>query len=218
MNERTTLQTDLNVFADFNPKLPPAYRTHPYLLLGNIQPSLQDSVRRQMNGARLTAGDTMNLWIQNSRAELLETIRHWDVLLINDSEARMLSEESNLLKAARVIRGMGPRILVIKRGEYGAMLFGDDYLFSVPGYLLDEVVDPTGAGDSFAGGFMGYLASRGWYASSPAPELKELARAMVYGSVMGSFCCEQFGVARLRSLTRAEIDGRYRQFQDLTSF
>jgi len=218
MNDRTTLQTDLNVFADFDPKLPESYRRHPYLLLGNIQPGLQTRVRAQMDGVELTVGDTMNLWIETAREELLEAIRDWDVLLINDSEARLLSGEANLLRAARAIRQMGPRILVIKRGEYGAVLFQDENIFSVPGYLLEEVVDPTGAGDCFAGGFVGYLAERS--GGKPVSDLdaKELGRAVVYGSVMGSFCCEKFGVDRLRTLTRTEIDGRFQEFQALTAF
>lgn len=218
MNDRTTLQTDLNVFAEFDPKLPPSYRGQPYLLLGNIQPGLQQAVRAQMTGVRVTAGDTMNLWINTQREALLEAIRRWDVLLINDSEARLLSGETNLLRAARVIRSMGPGVLVIKRGEYGAVLFQDGYLFSVPGYLLEKVIDPTGAGDCFAGGFIGYLAQRGVDPSSAALDPKELGRAVVYGSVMGSFCCERFGVDRFRTLTRAEIDQRFDEFQAFTDF
>src|SRR5947209_3433235 len=161
MNDRTTLRTDLNVFADFNPKLPPKYKDAPYLILGNIQPALQRSVRAQMNGVRLVGGDTMNYWIADYRDELLSTIREWDFLLINDSEARMLSKQSNLRRAANAILDMGPSTLVIKRGEYGAILFRRDSHFMVPGYLLEEVFDPTGAGDCFAGGFIGYLAEKG---------------------------------------------------------
>src|SRR5260370_41377906 len=162
MTVRTTLRTDLNVFANFNPKLPESYRQAPYLILGNIQPALQRSVRNQMNGLRLTGGDTMNYWIKDYRAELLETIRDWDVLLINDAEARMLSAEYNLKRAAAKIFEMGPHTLVVKRGEYGAILFHKDWHFIVPGYLLEEVFDPTGAGDCFAGGFIGYLAEKGF--------------------------------------------------------
>ena len=216
MNDRTTLRTDLNVFADFQPKLPEKYRPAPYLFLGNIQPALQRGVREQMTGPRLTGGDTMNFWIGDYRDELLETLRGWDFLLINDSEARMLSGESNLGRAAKVIFGMGPRILVIKRGEYGAILFYKDEHFMAPGYLLESVFDPTGAGDSFAGGFMGYLAGKGIGGGDPDP--KELRRAVIYGSVMGSFCCEKFGVDRFRTLTRAEIDGRFQEFKNCTDF
>jgi len=218
MNDRTTLQTDLNVFADFNPKIPASYKSAPYLLLGNIQPALQEMVRKQMNAARLTGGDTMNYWIGDFRDQLLATIRHWDFLLINDSEARMLSGHSNLRKAAQAILDMGPHTLVIKRGEYGAMLFRRDSFFVVPGYLLDDVFDPTGAGDCFAGGFIGYLAEQGFDLKSEHVTLGELSRAVIYGSVMGSFCCERFGVERFRTLTRAEIDARFEEFRRFTHF
>jgi sugar/nucleoside kinase (ribokinase family) len=218
MNTRTTLRTDLNVFADFQPKLPESYRKHPYLFLGNIQPSLQQQVLEQMDGVRTIAGDTMNLWIQTTRDELLNTIRNWDALIINDEEARMLSGHKNLRHAARTIMAMGPNTLIIKRGEYGAILFHGDCLFYAPGYLLEEVHDPTGAGDSFAGGFMGYVAEKGLDLASPSLDLKELARAVIYGSVMGSYCCEQFGVDRFRTLTRAEIDARFQEFRTFTGF
>jgi sugar/nucleoside kinase (ribokinase family) len=218
MNDRTTLRTDLNVFADFNPKLPAAYRGEPYLFLGNIQPALQRSVRAQMDGVQLTGGDTMNYWIQDFRAELLETIGQWDFLLINDSEARLLSGEQNLRRAAAKVQLMGPRTLVIKRGEYGAVLFHGDRHFMVPGYLLEDVFDPTGAGDCFAGGFIGYLAGRGVAPSGGGLDFAELRRAVIYGSVMGSFCCERFGVDRFRTLTREEIDARYLEFKDCTGF
>ena len=218
MNDRTTLQTDLNVFADFNPKLPESYKSAPYLLLGNIQPALQASVRKQMKGLRLAGGDTMNYWIGDFRNELLDTIRDWDFLLINDSEAKMLSGQSNLRKAAQVILDMGPHTLVIKRGEYGAMLFRRDSFFVVPGYLLEDVFDPTGAGDCFAGGFIGYLAERGFDLKRDHISRGELSRAVIYGSVMGSFCCERFGVERFRTLTRAEIDDRFEEFRRFTYF
>src|SRR6202142_1239738 len=162
MNDRETLATELNVFADFDPKLPEAYKSAPYLLLGNIQPALQRAVQAQMNGSlRLVGGDTMNYWIADFRAELLKTIAEWDFLLINDGEARMLSGEYNLKKAAAKILDMGPTTLVIKRGEYGAILLRRDGHFIASGYLLRDVFDPTGAGDCFAGGFMGYLAGQG---------------------------------------------------------
>ncbi|HWB97799.1 MAG TPA: PfkB family carbohydrate kinase [Bryobacteraceae bacterium] len=218
MNDRTTLRTDLNVFADFDPKLPQSYRGAPYLLLGNIQPALQKSVRSQMNGVRLVGGDTMNYWIKDYRDELLATIREWDFLLINDAEARMLSGEYNLRRAARKIIEMGPHTLVIKRGEYGAILFHEDCHFMVPGYLLDEVFDPTGAGDCFAGGFVGYLAEKGIDPRHDPVDFHHLSRAVIYGSVMGSFCCEKFGVDRFRTLTRAEIDARYQEFKTCTAF
>ncbi len=218
MNDRTTLRTDLNVFADFDPKLPESYRGAPYLFLGNIQPALQRSVRAQMNGVKLTGGDTMNYWINDFRAELLDTIRQWDFLLINDSEARLLSGEQNLRAAAAKIQAMGPRTLVIKRGEFGAILFHGDQHFMAPGYLLETVFDPTGAGDCFAGGFIGYLAGRGLDLAGGKADPAELRRAVIYGSVMGSFCCEKFGVDRFRTLTREEIDARYGEFQDCTGF
>src|SRR5690349_18070125 len=211
MNDRTTLRTDLNVFAEFKPKLPASYRSAPYLLLGNIQPALQKSVKAQMNGVKLTGGDTMNYWINDYRAELLETIREWDFLLINDSEARLLSGEQNLRRAAARILDMGPKILVIKRGEYGAVLFHAGCHFMAPGYLLEDVFDPTGAGDCFAGGFIGYLAGKGVAPSNGDIDFDELRRAVIYGSVMGSFCCEKFGVDRFRTLQRDEIEARYRE-------
>ncbi|MGA2146431.1 MAG: PfkB family carbohydrate kinase [Bryobacteraceae bacterium] len=217
MNDRTTLRTDLNVFADFAPKLPESYRHAPYLLLGNIQPALQKTVRAQMNGLKLAGGDTMNYWIRDFRAELLATIAEWDFLLINDAEARMLSGEQNLRQAAARILDMGPHTLVIKRGEYGAILFRKDGHFIAPGYLLEEVFDPTGAGDCFAGGFIGYLAGRGIDRAAQIDPV-ELRRAVIYGSVMGSFCCEKFGVDRFRTLTREEIDARYREFEACTGF
>ena len=216
MNDRTTLRTDLNVFADFDPKLPESYRGEPYLLLGNIQPALQRGVLSQMNQLKLAGGDTMNYWIQDFRQELLATIAQWDFLLINDSEAQMLSGWRNLRRAAAAIQAMGPRTLVIKRGEYGAVLFHGDDHFIAPGYLLEEVFDPTGAGDSFAGGCIGYLAGQGVAAKDA--DVATLRRAVIYGSVMGSFCCEKFGVDRFRSLTREEIDARFREFQSCTQF
>jgi len=218
MNDRTTLRTDLNVFAEFNPKLPKHYRNEPYLLLGNIQPTLQSSVRNQMNCLRFVGGDTMNYWIRDFRQDLLETLKGWDFLLINDSEARMLSGEVNLKRAARAILDMGPNTVVIKRGEYGAILFRRDAMFMVPGYLLEEVYDPTGAGDSFAGGFVGYMAERQLDLRDPNLDFRELGRAVIYGSVMGSFCCEKFGVERFRTLTRSEIDGRFQEFKAATDF
>src|SRR5579883_1410814 len=211
MNDRETLQTDLNVFANFDPKLPESYKSEKYLLLGNIQPALQRNVRAQMDGLRLAGGDTMNFWIKDYREELLATIAEWDFLLVNDSEARLLSGETNLRKAATRILAMGPHTLVIKRGEYGAILFRKDSYFIVPGYLLEDVFDPTGAGDCFAGGFIGYLAEQGFDLRADHIGRGDLSRAVIYGSVMGSFCCERFGVGRFRDLTRAEIDARFEE-------
>ena len=217
MNERTTLATELNVFANFDPKIPHSYRDIPYLVLGNIQPELQRSVRAQMPQLRFTGGDTMNYWIRDYREELIKTIAEWDFLLINDSEARMLSGEYNLRKAAAKIIAMGPETLVIKRGEYGALLFRKDTHFMVPGYLLDDVFDPTGAGDCFAGGFAGYLASEEFSLRGEIDEAA-LRRAVIYGSVMGSFCCERFGPDRFRTLRRDEVDARFEEFRTSTSF
>jgi len=218
MNERTTLATELNVFADFSPKLPVAYAKEPYVFLGNIQPGLQNQVRQQMQAVRFVGGDTMNFWINHNREELLTTIRNWDFLLINDSEVRMLAGENNLRKAAQIILDLGPNTLVVKRGEFGAILFRRDSLFMVPGYLLEDVFDPTGAGDCFAGGFVGYLAERGFDLRNGNFDAQELHRAVIYGSVMGSFCCEQFGVERFKTLSRQEIDRRFDEFRRFTAF
>jgi sugar/nucleoside kinase (ribokinase family) len=217
MNERTTLATELNVFADFNPNLPEPHRGAPYVFCGNIRPALQKRVRGQMKAPRFVGGDTMNFWIDGYRAELLETIRDWDFLLINDSEARLLSGEHNLRRAARKILDMGPQTLVIKRGEYGAILFRPEGYFIAPGFLLEDVFDPTGAGDSFAGGFMGYLAQQG-VSELDRTSHQHLRRAMIYGSVMGSFCCECFGVERFKRLTLEEVEARYQEFKAFTGF
>ncbi len=217
MNERTTLTTDLNVFADFNPNLPGAYQSAPYAFLGNIHPALQKQVRGQMKAPRFVGGDTMNFWIEGTPEELRETIKDWDFILINDEEARLLSGDYNLRQAAKRIHGMGPHTVVIKRGEYGAVLFRPEGYFIAPGFLLESVFDPTGAGDSFAGGFMGYLAEQGIENIDQASHA-HLRKAMIYGSVMGSFCCEQFGVGRLRTLNRDEIEARYKQFKEFTKF
>ncbi len=213
LNDRTTLATDLNVFADFKPKLPESFRKSQFVFLANIDPTLQRSVLHQVHKKpKFVALDTMNYWIERTPAELKETLKHTDVLMINDAETRQLSSEHNLLRAAKKIFKMGPRTLVIKRGEHGAMMVHNDWVFCVPAYPLEEVHDPTGAGDTFAGGFMGYLASAGKINSDA------LRRAMVYGSVMGSFAVEKFGLDRLRTLKRREISERVRHFHKLTTF
>lgn len=221
-NIRHTLTTELNVFADFSPKLPAEYRSSPIVFLGNIDPDLQCRVRDECASARLVGGDTMNYWIGGKPAAVRAFLSRLDLLMINDGEARELSGEANLHRAARVILGLGPRALVIKRGEHGATLYaregeagGPVAYFAVGGYPLEEVCDPTGAGDSFAGGVMGYLASapRGEELDS-----ERLRRAVVYGSVLGSFACERFGVERLRALTGAEIQRRYQEFSRLARF
>jgi len=213
LNERVTLATDLNVFAGFKPRLPEKYRTSKYVFLANIAPDLQRDVLKQVKGRpKLAALDTMNYWIERTPSELRETLKHVDILMINDSETRQLSNEHNLLRAAKHIFKMGPSTLVVKRGEYGAMMVDKRGVFCVPAFPLEEPHDPTGAGDSFAGGFMGYLAG--------AKDLSEatLRRAMVYGSVMGSFTVERFGLDRLRVLKRSEIHARARHFAKLTQF
>ena len=212
-NDRVTLATELNVFSTFQPRLPERFRNPRHIFLANIDPTLQRSVLEQVHGRPHLVGlDTMNYWIENTPAELREILRHTHVLMINDSEARMLANEHNLLRAARHIFSLGPRTLVIKRGEHGALMVHQDGVFSVPALLLDEVHDPTGAGDSFGGGFMGYLAS------VPRATDAALRRAMVYGSVMGSFAVERFGLERLRRVTRKEINARARHFAALTRF
>jgi sugar/nucleoside kinase (ribokinase family) len=213
LNDRTTLATDLNVFADFRPRLPESFRSSSNIFLANIDPTLQRSVLDQVTGhPKLVALDTMNYWIERTPAELRKTLKQTHLLMINDSETRQLSNEHNLLRAARHIFKLGPRTLVIKRGEHGAMMVHDDWVFCVPAYPLDEIHDPTGAGDTFAGGFMGYLTSVGRINSDT------LKRAMVYGSVLGSFAVEKFGLERLKTLKRAEITSRVRHFHKLTTF
>ena len=213
MNERTTLVTELNVFAQFNPRLPTSYCDSPYIFLANIDPTLQRSVLHQVRRKpKLVALDTMNYWIERTPAELRETLKHTQLLMINDDETRQLSGEHNLLRAAKQVFKMGPQTLVIKRGEHGALMVHNRFLFSVPAFPLEEVHDPTGAGDSFAGGFMGYLASAGRVND------ETLKRAMVYGSVMGSFTVEKFGVERLTTLTKPEIASRATRFSKLTAF
>ena len=213
LNERVTLATELNVFAEFKPRLPQQYRTSQYVFLANIAPDLQRDVLHQVKKRpKIAALDTMNYWIERSNTELRETLKHVDILMINDSETRELSSEHNLLRAAKNIFKMGPTTLIVKRGEYGAMMVDKRGIFCVPAFPLEEPHDPTGAGDSFAGGFMGYLA--GCEDKSDA----SLRRAMVYGSVLGSFTVEKFGLDRLRHLKRSEIHARARHFAKLTQF
>ena len=213
LNERVTLATELNVFAEFKPRLPQQYRTSKYVFLANIAPDLQRDVLHQVKKRpKIAALDTMNYWIERSNTELRETLKHVDILMINDSETRELSSEHNLLRAAKNIFKMGPTTLVVKRGEYGAMMVDKRGVFCVPAFPLEEPHDPTGAGDSFAGGFMGYLAECGNKSDA------SLRRAMVYGSVLGSFAVEKFGLDRLRHLKRGEIYARARHFAKLTQF
>ena len=212
MNVRDTLSFEANVFEHFAPELPVAYRDASYVFLANIAPVLQARVLDQVRAPRLVGADTMNLWIDTARAELDALLRRVPLLMVNDEEARMLSGERNMVRAARRILAMGPESLMIKRGEYGVLYFSGESVFAVPAYPLEEVFDPTGAGDAFAGGAMGYLASSGDI--SPAG----IRRAIVYGSVLASFTVEAFSLERLRTLTREEVDRRYRRFISLTAF
>jgi sugar/nucleoside kinase (ribokinase family) len=212
MSEARTLETQLNVFERFAPKIPDAYLQSEFVFLGNIDPCLQLHVRQQLPKARLVACDSMNFWIQGKPEELRRTLATVDMLVVNEGEAQMLSGDENLKRAAAAIHKLGPRIVVVKRGEYGACLFQDNTIFFAPGYPLEQVHDPTGAGDTFAGGFMGHLAR--------ASDLLEanLRRALVYGSVMASFVVEEFGVGRLLRLTREDIEARYHEFKRMTHF
>jgi sugar/nucleoside kinase (ribokinase family) len=212
MNRAHTLDTQLNVFESFVPKIPAAYLETEFLFLGNIDPVLQLNVRRSLSKLRASALDSMDYWIKGMPKELAKVLATVDILLINEGEARMLSGHNNLKRAAESIRKLGPRHVVIKRGEHGATLFSPDFIFSAPACLLDEVHDPTGAGDTFAGGFMGHLAR--------SRDLSDanLRRAVAYGSVMGSFAVEEFGLRRLLRLTPGEIEARYRELKKLTHF
>ncbi|HEY6273894.1 MAG TPA: PfkB family carbohydrate kinase [Terriglobales bacterium] len=217
VNEAKTLDTQLGVFADFNPRIPERFKDTPYLFLANIDPVLQVNVRRQLSNARFVAGDTMNYWIKGHRANLEKMLQSVHALLINDTEAKMLAGDPSLVRSAQKILKMGPQALVVKHGEYGSTVFFEDGAFGVgrhpfraPTLPLETVTDPTGAGDSFAGGFMGYLAS------VEKPGRAAFKRAMFYGGVMGSFAVEAFGTERLQKLTRAEIDERYKVFLELT--
>jgi len=212
LNQAHTLDTQLNVFADFKPELPAGYRGSEYVFLGNIDPDLQRRVLEQVRSPRFVACDTMNFWIQSKRDSLLETLRRVDMLFVNDAEARQLADEHNVVKAARRILTFGPRALVVKRGEYGALLFTGEHVFAASAYPLAALFDPTGAGDSFAGGFMGYLASRG------REDVDVMRRAIVLGGVLASFAVEQFSLERLKTLTRDEIRARYAEFRRLTHF
>jgi sugar/nucleoside kinase (ribokinase family) len=212
LNTAHTDDTQLNVFGEFQPKLSEESTAAEVLFLANIQPDLQREVREQCTGAQLAGLDSMNLWIDTARDSLVRTIGGVDMVFMNDAELRMLTEQSNLVRAARELRAMGPDIVVAKQGEYGAALFTEDSFFALPAFPIEEVVDPTGAGDSFAGGFLGYLASQ-----DTRDDSATLRRAMTYGSTLASFNVEQFGTERVRDLTREEIDERFEQFRRMTS-
>jgi sugar/nucleoside kinase (ribokinase family) len=213
MNTRDTLATELNVLSSFNPALPESYCNPDFLMLGNLVPAVQMSVLKQMKSRpKLIVMDTMNFWMENARQDLDEVMKLVDVLTINDSEARELSNEYSLVKAAKKILGMGPKYLVIKKGEHGALLFNNKNVFFAPALPLEDVFDPTGAGDSFAGGFIGYLAS------TNDISFDNMKRAIIYGSAMASFCVEKFGTERLVNLSNQEIEDRIQDFIDLVQF
>lgn len=212
LNERDTLSTELNVFEKFDPKIPEKYRKSRVVCLGNIDPVLQRRVLDQMLNPWLVVCDTMNYWIDRKNADLRETLKSITVVILNDSEARLLSREPNLIKAGRVIRQMGPQVVIIKKGEHGALLLTEQMIFSAPAYPMENIFDPTGAGDAFAGGFVGWLAR--------TDDLGEenLKRAVIYGSTLASFCVERFGVEGLSGLTYLQIQDRFRQFRELSRF
>ncbi|MBN1356391.1 sugar kinase [bacterium] len=211
MNEAITLETQLNVFENFQPVIPPEYRDSDWVFLGNINPGLQKQVMEQIPGTRLVAMDTMNFWIQNSREPLLDVMKSVDLIIINETELRMLADTVNIIKGAKIIRNMGPTAIVVKRGEYGSALFYDNQWFFTPGYPEELVTDPTGAGDSFAGGFMGAVARAGRI------DMETFQEAMIYGSVMASFNIQRFGPGMLTELTGELIETRFRSFQDLVN-
>jgi len=212
LNEAQTLETELNVFEGFQPNLPSNFRDAEVVFLANIDPELQLEVVRQVRRPRIIACDTMNFWIAGKREALVRTLGEVDILIINEGETRQLANEPNLVKAARSILALGPKTLVVKRGEYGVLVFGEHNVFSIPAYPLEEVFDPTGAGDTFAGGFVGYLAATGNFSEAA------IRKATVFGSVMASFTVEDFSLDRLRRLAWPEIEERFRMFQALTAF
>lgn len=212
LNEAHTLDTQLNVFQTFRPKIPDSYKKTPYVFLANIDPDLQIQVLSQVDKPKLIACDTMNLWIKTKKPSLLKLLSKVDIIVLNDGEARMLAEVPSLVKAAREISSFGPKYVVIKKGEHGSLLYSQGNFFMVPAFPLEEVFDPTGAGDTFAGGFMGYIAKAG---KVDEPTLRQ---AMVYGSVMASFNVEEFSLDRLVTLSHQEIESRYKKFQELCRF
>jgi sugar/nucleoside kinase (ribokinase family) len=212
LNTRETLFTELNVFEHFDPVIPPAFRKSTYICLGNIDPDLQRKVLEQIEKPRLVVGDTMNFWIKGKKKELLATLKRMDIVIINDAEARQLTEEANLIKAAKAIIRMGPKMVIIKKGEHGALLVTDRTIFSAPAYPLEIINDPTGAGDAFAGGFIGWIAKTDDFSE------ENCKRAVIYGSALASFCVENFSLNRLKDLTSIEIQDRFREFRELSKF
>jgi cytidine kinase len=214
MNQRKTLSIALNVFENFTPKLPDSYKRTPIILLGNISPVLQNHVLDQVEDPRFVIADTMDLWITTTRPDLLKLLKRLDLLVLNDSEARQLTEETSLIKAGRNILRLGPRFVAIKKGEHGCLLLNQDHFFSCGAFPLEDIHDPTGAGDTFAGGFAGYLASL----EKEAFEFADLKKAVVYGSLLASFCVESFSVDRIKTLSRKEIEERYELFRLMSHF
>lgn len=212
LNTRETTFTHLNVFENFEPKVPEAYKNSQYIFLGNIGPELQMDVLNQIQSPKMVALDTMNYWIERSLPALKETLTKVDILIINDSEVRQLADEANLVKASRIIHDMGPKVIIIKKGEHGALMITKGTFFSAPAYPLEFIYDPTGAGDTFAGGFMGYLAK------CDDVSLENLRRAVVFGSAMASFCVEKFSLERLKDLSDDEIRERFYEFWKMTNF
>lgn len=212
MNSRDTLETRLNVLLELDPKLPEHFKSAPYVMLGNLDPVVQAKVLDQVTDPALVCMDTMNFWMDSALPKLKEVIARVDILTINDAEARQLSGEHSLVKAAKKIMDMGPRYLVVKKGEHGALLFSEDRVFFAPALPLEDVIDPTGAGDTFAGGFIGYLARTGDHS------FDNLKRAIIVGSALASFCCERFGIQRLLEIKREDIDNRVQQFVELVDF
>jgi len=212
MNSRDTLVTDLNVLADFDPKLPDSYLDSEFVMLGNLQPTVQMNVIKQLKSPRLIVMDTMNFWMESAMPELEKVLKEIDVLLINDAEARQLSGQYSLVKASKTILGMGPEFLIVKKGEHGALLFHGDKVFFAPALPLEEVFDPTGAGDTFAGGFMGHLAK------TKDISFENMKTAIIVGSAMASFCVEKFGPNRLKEISKEDIDRRLLQFRELVNF
>src|SRR4051812_1714630 len=212
LNSAETLETRLGVFSHFSPKIPPQFKNAPFVFLANIDPRLQLDVLKQVERPKLVACDTMNFWIESRRPDIIELIKHVDLITLNDGEARQLTDCSNLVKAARWIMARGPKIVIIKKGEHGAFMFKDKSVFFAPAYPLEDVFDPTGAGDSFAGGFMGYLAQTGDLSDA------NLRRAVVVGSAMGSFAVEKFSVQRLLEINRGDVNARVDEFRRLVAF
>lgn len=212
LNTRESIVTELNVFADFDPVVPESFRKSQYLCLGNIHPALQMKVLKQVENTKLIVADTMNFWIEGAFNDLVEMLKHVNVIIINDSEAREISKEANLFKAAKKIQAMGPKIVIIKKGEHGALLFYENEIFSAPAYPLESIFDPTGAGDSFAGGFIGYLAK------TDDMSYENMKRAVIFGSTIASFCVEKFSLDGTRDLSHLEIKDRFNEFKRFSAF